>query len=175
MVNKKGGKSYKKAKKETQGDRCKPIVYKEEGEEYAIIKKMLGGGRVTLLMPDNTEKMGIIRGNMRRKGCWIVNNDLVLVSIRKFEEKKCDILFKYMPTHINILKKKEHLTSSFLNTLNNSNNIVETNEDNVIFDEEEDSIDEEVVDTKKDCEISSINTTNNESTTDNFDFDWDEI
>lgn len=177
MPNKKGGKSYKKGKKENQGERSKPIIYKETGEEYAVVNKMLGGGRVSLIFPDNTEKMGIIRGNMKRRGCWIVLNDLVLVSIREFEEKKCDILFKYIPTHINILKKKDHIPTNLLNILNNSNSDDIEVDEQVIFDEEEekpledDNLSSNNI-SKED--ISDLNDKNNIES-DDFNLNWDEI
>lgn len=174
MPNKKGGKSYKKAKKETNDYRTKPIEYKEDGEEYAIVKKMEGGGRVTLLMPDNTIKLGIIRGNMKRRGSWICTNDLVLVSIREFEDKKCDVIFKYMPTHINILKKKNHLTPTFINLLNNntSDNLPEDN--NIIFDEEEDmELSSTEVTVNKEIIVNTESTTND--AIEDFKLNWEEI
>ena len=174
MPNKKGGKSYKKGKKESTGVRTTPIEYREEGEEYAVVKKMLGGGRVTLTLPDNTEKLGIIRGNMKRRGCWIVLNDLVLVALRTYEESKCDILFKYTPTHINLLKKKNHLSPAILNILNNNRTDMEEDDSNVVFDEDEDEELEEKVETiNKDIIHDTV--IKDEPTLHEYDVNWDEI
>lgn len=97
----KGGKKARKQKNENITRR--DMVWKEEGQAYAVIEKMLGNGRVNLSYftrdSDNhlqrNTALGIIRGTMRRKKVWISTEDVVLVSIREFEEGKVDILHKY--------------------------------------------------------------------------------
>jgi translation initiation factor 1A len=79
------------------------MIWKEDGQSYAVIEKMLGNGRVHLCYftrdEDNhlkrNQALGIIRGTMRRKKVWINTEDIVLISIREFEEGKVDILHKY--------------------------------------------------------------------------------
>ena len=110
---KKGGKSHKKGKK--NNNISNQIIFREDGEEYVIVQKMHGGGRCQVLFPDNTTKIAIIPGKLKRRSSWISCNDLILVSIRDFEEAKCDVLFKYLPTHINILKKKICCRTRLLN------------------------------------------------------------
>lgn len=97
----KGGKKHRKQKNENISKR--DMVWKEDGQAYAVIEKMLGNGRVHLcyFTRDEEERLkrnqalGIIRGTMRRKKVWINTEDIVLVSIREFEEGKVDILHKY--------------------------------------------------------------------------------
>tara|TARA_B100000161_G_scaffold161647_1_gene115250 strand:- start:1816 stop:2310 length:495 start_codon:yes stop_codon:yes gene_type:complete len=97
----KGGKKHRKQKNQTIVKR--EMIWKEQGQAYAIIEKMLGNGRVHLSYftrdEDNCLKknqaLGIIRGTMRRKKIWIKIQDVVLVGIRDFEDGKVDILHKY--------------------------------------------------------------------------------
>ena len=97
----KGGKKHRKQKNQTVVKR--EMIWKETGQAYAIIEKMLGNGRVHLSYftrdEDNRLKknqaLGIIRGTMRRKKIWIRIQDIVLVGLREFEEGKVDILHKY--------------------------------------------------------------------------------
>ena len=97
----KGGKKHRKQKNENISKR--DMIWKEDGQAYAVIEKMLGNGRVHLCYFTRDEEgrlkrnkaLGIIRGTMRRKKIWINTEDIVLVSIREFEEGKVDILHKY--------------------------------------------------------------------------------
>lgn len=97
----KGGKKHRKQKNQTVVKR--EMIWKENGQAYAIIEKMLGNGRVHLSYftrdEDNRLKknqaLGIIRGTMRRKKIWIRIQDVVLVGLREFEDGKVDILHKY--------------------------------------------------------------------------------
>jgi len=97
----KGGKKHRKQKNQTVIKR--EMIWKETGQAYAIIEKMLGNGRVHLSYftrdeDDRLKKnqaLGIIRGTMRRKKIWIRIQDVVLVGLRDFEDGKVDILHKY--------------------------------------------------------------------------------
>lgn len=97
----KGGKKHRKQKKQTITKR--EMIWKENGQAYAIVEKMLGNGRVNLFYFTRDEEdrlkkneaLGIIRGTMRRKKIWIRIQDVVLVGLRDFEEGKVDILHKY--------------------------------------------------------------------------------
>lgn len=74
-------------------------------QEYAWVTKMLGDMRVMVQSPvDKTERIGVIRGNMRKR-VWIHVGDLVLVSLRDFDPDKVDIVFKYMDSEVRLLRK----------------------------------------------------------------------
>mgnify|MGYP000476857857 CR=1 FL=1 len=108
--NTKGGKGYKKGKKgETEEFKSKkPIIYRQEGEEYAIISKMLGNCRVSCSCLDGIERLGVIRGSFVKK-VWISVGDVVLVSIRDFQDNKCDIIHKYSDDDKQTLLKEGYL------------------------------------------------------------------
>merc|ERR1711998_772750 len=75
---KKGGKSKKRGKK-TGGDDKRELVFKEEGQEYAQVLKMLG--RV-----------------------WIGQGDIILLGLREFQDEKADVIMKYAADEARNLK-----------------------------------------------------------------------
>ena len=92
--NTKGGKGYKKGKKGGNGPSFKQLVLKEDGSEYATLGKNLGNSRFTCDCHDGRERLGHIRGKMQKR-VWLKQGDLVLVSVRDFQDDKCDIVHKY--------------------------------------------------------------------------------
>jgi len=65
---------------------------------------MLGDGRCEVYCFDRTTRMCLIRGTMRRR-VWINVGDIVLVSLRDFQEGKADIVHKYTPDEARTLKQ----------------------------------------------------------------------
>jgi len=100
--NTKGGKGHKKAKG-GGGTFHRELVFKEDGQEYAQVTKVMGDGRFECACFDNTVRIGKIRGKMRKR-VWITLNDIVLCGLRDFEEDKIDIIHKYMPDEIKNMK-----------------------------------------------------------------------
>lgn len=78
----KGGKNYKKGKKRDEGETRRELIFKEDGQEYAQVQKMLGDGRAALSCYDGVARTGLIRGTMRRR-VWIntVNGRIVAATI----------------------------------------------------------------------------------------------
>jgi translation initiation factor 1A len=105
MPNKKGGKKFKKGKKETSFDRKLILKDPKEDQEYAKIKKVNGSGRYQLLCFDGSERLGIAAGNIRKKTRLILN-DIVLVSLWDFQESKCSIIHKYESDEVQKLKSQ---------------------------------------------------------------------
>jgi len=96
MVMKKGGKKAKKAKKIVNSDVERKIIFKEPGQEYAKVTKMLGDCRVTLDCVDGKTRLGHIRGSMTgRKKVYINPGDTVLISHREYQDAKADIIHLY--------------------------------------------------------------------------------
>jgi translation initiation factor 1A len=98
-----GGKNYKRGKH--SGPTKRELLTKEddEGLEYGLALKMLGNGRVLVRCFDEVERVGHIRGKMKKK-VWIGIGDLVMCSLREFQNEKCDIILKYLPDEIRQLK-----------------------------------------------------------------------
>lgn len=61
--------------------------------EYAQVLKMLGNGRVEAQCVDGSKRLCHIRGKMRKK-VWINAGDVVLVSLRLYQDEKADVIHK---------------------------------------------------------------------------------
>ena len=98
----KGGKTRKKTKNQDFARRA--LTQKEDGQEYALVSKMLGSSRIECLCADQKKRLCLIRGKMKNR-VWIKVGDLVLVSLRDFEPDKGDVILKYSPEEYKDLKK----------------------------------------------------------------------
>merc|ERR1711877_97553 len=78
-------------------------VFKEDGQEYGQVMKMLGNGRCEINCFDGTKRLCHIRGKMRKK-VWVNQGDIVLVSLRDFQDEKGDIIVKYTAEEARNLK-----------------------------------------------------------------------
>jgi translation initiation factor 1A len=130
--NIKGGKHFKKQKKDSSRER--ELVYCEEGQSYARVIKQLGDGRFECQI-FNTEKdttiVGKICGSMRKR-VWVNIGNIVLVSVRSFDSSSCDIIHKYtdeeaknlknygeIPENINLMATNLELASGNLDSIEN--------------------------------------------------------
>lgn len=110
--NTKGGKKFKKKKDEGDDPNdLKNIIFKEVDQEYAQVTALLGNCRLRLNCIDGKTRIGKIRGAIRKK-TWISMNDVVLVSLRDFEDDKCDVLHGYKPIQVIYLQKLGEIPSS---------------------------------------------------------------
>ena len=100
--NKAGGKKHKRGKK-TFNNGKRELIFKEDDQEYGQAVKMIGSGHVEVFCFDGVERIGKIRGKMRKR-VWINVGDTVLVGLRDFEQGKCDIMYKYNPDEARNLK-----------------------------------------------------------------------
>lgn len=154
MVNKKGGKKHKRNKNEEL--REKTLRLKEEGQEYAQITKCLGNCRFTVMCFDGKERMATMCGGMRKRR-FVNMNDIVLVSLRDWQDAKCDIIDSYDDNLTRKLKDKGLIPDSIkLDTDNKqdideeendlgfvfSTDIPESDEDSDIFEEENIDVDD---------------------------------
>ncbi|GAA6015265.1 hypothetical protein JCM8202_002405 [Rhodotorula sphaerocarpa] len=98
-----GGKNRRRGKNENEGDK-RELVFKEEGQEYAQVIKMLGNGRIEAMCFDGEKRLGHIRGKMRKK-VWINQGDIVLLSLRDFQDNKADVIQKYSSDEARKLKQ----------------------------------------------------------------------
>ena len=107
VINKKGGKKGKKGKKPVEQVERK-LLFKEEFQEYCQVTKLLGHCRVEGNCFDGKTRQCNIRGSMRKK-TWIKVGDVVLVSLREFEDNKCDIIYLYQTKEVKKLVKMGEL------------------------------------------------------------------
>merc|ERR1711943_175429 len=70
------------------------LEFKEPGQEYSQVVRMLGNGRCECYCFDGVTRLGHIRGKMRKK-VWVSAGDIVLVGLREYQDDKVDIIHKY--------------------------------------------------------------------------------
>lgn len=96
MPNAKGGKKFKRGKKNTSFE--KKMIYKDpkEDQEYGKVIRAMGNGRFEIQCFDGKTRMGIIAGNMRKR-VWVNKDDIILFSKWDFttDDDKCSIVHKY--------------------------------------------------------------------------------
>ena len=105
MPNKKGGKKFKKWKKQSFQNKELILKNPEEGQEYAKILKINGSGRYQIFCFDGKERLGICAGNIKRRTRFELNN-IVLVSLWDFQDSKCSIIHKYDDDEVHKLKSQ---------------------------------------------------------------------
>jgi translation initiation factor 1A len=66
-----GGKNRRRGKNENDDDK-RELVFREDGQEYAQVIKMLGNGRLEAMCFDGEKRLAHIRGKMRKKVCIVV-------------------------------------------------------------------------------------------------------
>jgi translation initiation factor 1A len=107
----KGGKNVKKGKKREGDGERRELLFREDGQEYAQVLRMLGDGRLALACYDNKPRVGLIRGTMRKR-VWIVTGDIVLIGLREFQHDKADVIHKYTTDEARKLIEYKELPSN---------------------------------------------------------------
>lgn len=98
----KGGKNRRRGKNEGEENK-RELIFKEFGQEYAQVMKTLGSGHLEVQCFDGQKRIAHIRGKLRKK-VWINPGDIVLVSLRDFQDSRADIVLKYTPDEARSLK-----------------------------------------------------------------------
>ena len=91
VKNKKGGKKCKKTKALREDA---TLNYKTEGQEYGHVLKLLGNCRLEAYCFDGKRRICTIRGKMRKR-IFINKDDIIIVSLREFQDEKGDVIDKY--------------------------------------------------------------------------------
>ena len=142
VVNKKGGNKTKKQKKVTDNEDNKQIILKDidQMQEYAQIVKPFGNGRFEANCFDGKIRLAHARGNLKKKKIFVKAGNVVLLSLREFEDAKCDILDVYNQKEIKELKRlgeiPKNINEDITTTVEDDNGIdfeeEEENEDSIL-------------------------------------------
>jgi len=89
----KGGKNRRRGKNENDLVK-RELVFKEDGQEYAQVIKMLGNGRLQANCFDGRQRLCHIRGKLRKK-VWINAGDIILIGLRDYQDDKADVIQKF--------------------------------------------------------------------------------
>jgi translation initiation factor 1A len=108
---KRGGKRAKKMKNHVTDLGPRELILKDDMQEYAVIEKVLGNNRYTARCFDNKSRLAHKRGNMNRGATKtvIALGDYILVSLRDYQDSKCDVIHVYSDVEIRRLKQINEL------------------------------------------------------------------
>lgn len=142
MPNAKGGKKFKRGKKNTSFE--KKMIYKDpkEDQEYGKVIRAMGNGRFEIQCFDGKTRMGIIAGNMRKR-VWVNKDDIILFSKWEFttDDDKCSIIHKYDIDESRKLQKEGEFPDSI--NLEEENEFGDDNNFQFDYDSSDSSSDEE--------------------------------
>jgi len=81
------------------------LLFKEHGQEYAVVNEALGNGRFICACVDAVTRLCVIRGTMRKGQTNRVHKgDTVLISLRSFQDEKADICHLYTTDEVRWLQ-----------------------------------------------------------------------
>lgn len=127
----KGGKSFKKGKKQEQKSE---LIYAEEDQEYAQVIRLLGNSRLAVLCADGKERLCTIRGKLVRRA-WVNVGSVILISLRQFEDARCDMIHRYSDEEARRLRAYKELPQNMKLASEESIGIDgEVEDSNVVFD-----------------------------------------
>ncbi|GAB0495076.1 hypothetical protein I4F81_000383 [Pyropia yezoensis] len=134
----KGGKNRRRGKNDNDDER-RELIFKEEGQEYAQVLRMLGNGRCESACFDSVKRLCHIRGKLRKK-VWVNAGDIVLIGLREYQDEKADIILKYTADEARSLKQYGEIPDTTTIHENAEGGEGEDGEEGVVF--EFDDIDE---------------------------------
>jgi len=102
----KGGKNRRRGKNENEEKR--ELKFKEDGQEYAQVLRMLGNGRLEAFCFDGVKRLCHIRGKLRKK-VWVNQGDIILVGLRDYQDAKADVILRYNAEEARNLKAYNEL------------------------------------------------------------------
>jgi translation initiation factor 1A len=175
--NIKGGKKYKKGKKNTNEQEQDIVkdIYKINGidQYYGVVEKRLGGLylSVELLYKknqkqlDNSTVIAHIRGRFRKR-VFFNPGDVLLLSSRSTNDNKMDTLYKYNHAEIQQLKNEGEINKKYWSKLNSKINEEEDELDfNISFQEKDKKI---ITEYKSNQELIPASSTEDELTEDEY-------
>lgn len=109
-----GGSKHKKYAKKRESTNKYDFnnLKKEEGQQYGYLSENLGSCRFRVMCWDKITRLAHVRGKLRKR-CYFKSGDLALISLRDFQDDKCDIIAKYDEDQIRILIDKSEITEQF--------------------------------------------------------------
>ena len=97
-----GGKKFRRSKKFVGAFKERELPEKSTGQKYGKLINALGNMQFQCLCDDGIVRRAHVPGSFYRR-YFFRKDDHVLVSIRSFEQDKCDLLHKYHDEHVRIL------------------------------------------------------------------------
>ena len=92
-------------------DKERELIFAEHGQIYGQINSLLGDSRCLVDCFDGKQRMGKIRGKLKKK-VWMKKGDIILLSTREFQDSKADIIHKYTDKEARNLRLYNEIPSS---------------------------------------------------------------
>jgi initiation factor 1A len=117
------------------------IIEPDEGQLFAVVKELLGNGRLNALCEDNVTRMGRIRGSMRSgpRKVIVSKGDLIIVSQRDYEDK-VDVIHRYTHDESSSIFRRYKLPEFLVRSWNMDESHGQV-EENVVFAESDEEVD----------------------------------
>ena len=93
---------------QSQGGEVLRVRLPRGREVLGILEQRLGASRMMVRCLDGKSRNCRVPGRLKRK-LWLREGDIVLVEPWVFDDEKADILFKYTPAAVSLLKRKGYL------------------------------------------------------------------
>lgn len=108
------------AKQRSKNEKSRDLELPDNGQEFAVVERMLGNGRVEVYGEDKKLCTMRIRGSMRKYKSKVIieTGDLVLVARWDFEPDKGDLIYKYTYEEKTYLLYQQMLPESIHKKLN---------------------------------------------------------
>lgn len=85
------------------------LLLAEDGQQYARVTTRLGDGRfVVQCLRDGQVRLAHVRGKLWKR-VWVNPHDLILISMRTFQDQKTDIVHKYTDDEERLLCKMSEI------------------------------------------------------------------
>jgi|TARA_B110000971_G_scaffold18849_1_gene17228 translation initiation factor 1A len=84
----------------------------DDNQQYGYVTDKYGDGRFQVLCYDKVSRLAIVRGAIKKK-TRLVSGGFVLLSMRDFEDAKCDIVYVYTDDDTDKLIKNGAVEESF--------------------------------------------------------------
>lgn len=110
MPKAKGSKKPKRERQMESKEKAE-LLLREVGQEYAQAGRMLGNGRLEAICFDGKTRLAHIRGKLLKR-VWINTGDIILVTLRDFQDGKVDVVHKYSTDQVRRLKTLGEIPSN---------------------------------------------------------------
>ena len=81
---------------------------KKNREQFGCAQLMMGANHIKVRCSDGVERMGRIKGKIKKRA-WIREGDILIIVPWSFQDEKCDILHRYLPPQVDWLRKNNYL------------------------------------------------------------------
>jgi translation initiation factor 1A len=102
-----------------------------DGQVYGILEKELGNRFFDVMCLDNTKR----RCKIRQKRLKVKHGDYVIVSLRNFDDKNADVIYKYEDDEVRLLQKKGILPCADVSATEKINELDEEEDTGFSFDD----------------------------------------